>query len=145
MPSVALLSLSATAPVQRVVHELRQLGVNAHSLDLLAVNKGRAHLHCGAAKASEDNPILLVSTLATTRGLNLPELTHVFILGFPEGRKADGYLHIAGRVGRFGRGGKVITVVEEGEDMKKGKDGTQRMIMLFEAIGVVPTQFEHFE
>jgi hypothetical protein len=147
VPSVALLSLSATAPVQRVVHELRQFGVNAHSLDLLAADKGRAHLLCGAAGASKENPVLLVSTLATTRGLDLPELTHIFILGFPEGRKADGYLHMAGRVGRFGRGGKVITVVEEHE-LEKGrreKDEVKQMTMLFKAIGVVPTQFEHFD
>jgi superfamily II DNA/RNA helicase len=138
--------------VQRVVQELRQLGVNAHSLDLLAADQGRAHLHHGATNASEDNPVLLVSTLATTRGLDLPELTHVFILGFPEGRKADGYLHIAGRVGRFGRGGKVITIIEEREEKKKEdgtpawvKDEPKQMTMLFNAIGVVPTQFEHFD
>lgn len=151
VPSIALLSLSASAPVQRVVQELRQLGVNAHGLDLLAADKGRTHLLHGAANASAENPVLLVSTLATTRGLDLPELTHVFILGNPESRKAGEYLHIAGRVGRFGRGGKVITIVDEREEVETDgilawvKDEPKQMMKLLKAVDVVPTQFEHFD
>jgi superfamily II DNA/RNA helicase len=153
VPSVALLSLPASAPVQRVVYELRELGVNAHSLDLLEADKGRAHLLQGAMEASEEeNPVMLISTLATTRGLDLPELTHVFMLGLPQGRRADGYLHIAGRVGRFGRNGKVITVIDEREEERR-EDGTlawvrdepRRMKMLLQEVGIVPTQFEHFD
>jgi superfamily II DNA/RNA helicase len=152
VPSVALLSLPSSAPVLRIVHELRELGVNAHGLDLLVADKGRAHLLQGPSEASEENPVMLVSTLATTRGLDLPELTHVFMFGLPQGRRADGYLHIAGRVGRFGRRGKVITVVEEREEERRedgtvawARDDPKRMMMLLEEIGIVPTQFEHFD
>jgi superfamily II DNA/RNA helicase len=105
------------------VYELRELGVNAHSLDLLAADKGRTHLLQGTTEASVENPVMLVSTLATTRGLDLPELTHVFMLGVPQGRRADAYLHVAGRVGRFGREGKVITIMEEREEERR-EDGT---------------------
>lgn len=131
---------------------MRELGVNAHSLDLLTADKGRAHLLQGATAASEENPVLLVSTLATTRGLDLPELTHVFMLGLPAGRRADAYLHIAGRVGRFGRGGKVVTIVEAREEEQREdgtlawvKDEPKRMSMLLNEIGVTPTQLEHFD
>lgn len=152
VPSVALLSLPASAPVQRVVHELRELGVNAHSLDLLVADKGRTHLLHGTAAATEEDPLLLVSTFASTRGLDLPDLTHVFMLGLPQGRRADAYLHVAGRVGRFGKEGKVITVVEEREEERR-EDGTlawardepKRMTMMLREIGVVPTQFAHFD
>jgi superfamily II DNA/RNA helicase len=152
VPSVALLSLPSSAPIKRVVHELRGLGVNAYSLDLLVADKGRAHLLQGTSEASDDNPIMLVATLATTRGLDLPELTHVFMLGLPQGRRADGYLHIAGRVGRFGRKGKVITVVEDREEERR-EDGTvawmrddpKRMMILLAEIGIIPRQFEHFD
>lgn len=152
VPSVALLSLSASAPVQRVVHELRELGVNAHSLDLLAAEKGRSHLLHGTTAATEDNPVLLVSTVATTRGIDLPDLTHVFMIGLPQGRRADAYLHVAGRVGRFGRAGKVISVVEEREEERR-EDGTlsfvrdepKRMAIMLREIGVTPTQLEHFD
>jgi hypothetical protein len=143
VPSVGLLVLPSSAPLQRAVYELREMGVNAHGLDLLETDKGRSHLLSGGRGARE-NPTLLVSTLATTRGLDLPELSHVFVLGIPEGprvngRTVDGYLHIAGRVGRFGRGGKVITVVE------KGDDSSFKMGRILQTIDVTPVQFEHFD
>jgi primosomal protein N' len=115
VPNLALLVLPANGPVQRVVQELRTLGVDARELDLR-----RKEVPQGGA----ENPSLLVGTLATSRGLDLPELTHVFLVGMLEGRAVDGravdsYVHVAGRVGRFGRSGKVVSVVEE--------DGEERM------------------
>jgi Helicase conserved C-terminal domain len=143
VPRVALLVLPSSSPVQRAVYDLREMGVNAHSLDLLVGSKGRSHLLYGPG-TGEDNPTLLVSTLATTRGLDLPELTHVFILGIPDGpkvtgRTVDAYIHVAGRVGRFGRGGKVITVVEKDEDV------ATKMSKILKGIEVTAVQFEHFD
>lgn len=162
VPSVALLVLPASASVQRAVYELQEMGVNAHSLDLLKEEKGKRHL-LHSASVAQENPTLLVSTLATTRGIDLPELSHVFILGVPEGpkvtaRAVDAYLHIAGRVGRFGRGGRVITVVEkmsgaveeaeDGEDGAKDKSGVSeasKMLRILKTIEVTPVRFEHFD
>ena len=132
VPRVALLVLPASAPLQRAVYDLRMLGVNAHGLDLLADDRGRGHLLRGAGDRVEANPTLLVSILASTRGLDLPDLSHVFILGVPEGeRRVDEYLHIAGRVGRFGRGGKVIRVLRERHD-EDGKDGKKVVVVVDE-------------
>lgn len=152
VPSVALLSLHSAAPVQRIVHELRELGVNAQSLDLLLADRGRAHLLQGTTTGTEEGPVMLVSTVATTRGIDLPNLTHVFTIGIPhDGHRVNTYRHIAGRVGRFGRGGKVITVVKDKEEVE-GDDGSvlyvqdepKRMLMTLKEIGVQPTEFEHF-
>ena len=152
VPSVALLSLDSAAPVQRIVHELRELGVNAQGLDLLLADRGRAHLLQGTLTGTEEDPVMLVSTVATTRGIDLPNLTHVFTIGVPyDGHRVNTYKHIAGRVGRFGRGGKVITIVNDKEEVK-GEDGTvlyvrdepKRMMMTLKEIGVQPTEFEHF-
>ncbi|KAJ3036363.1 hypothetical protein HDV00_002779 [Rhizophlyctis rosea] len=52
---------------------------------------------------------LLLLTEHEARGLDLPDLTTVFILGPPSSHAT--YLHMAGRVGRFGRKGEVVTVV----------------------------------
>ncbi|KAK7064315.1 P-loop containing nucleoside triphosphate hydrolase protein [Favolaschia claudopus] len=93
VPTTALLVIPSSAPVQRAVFELRAIGVNAHGLDLL-------HDEQVEAGSSRSNPILLVCTWANTRGLDLLDLSHVFILGVPEGGKRA-YLHIAGRVGRL--------------------------------------------
>lgn len=88
------------------------------------------------------------------------------MLGVPEGDKVrgksiDAYLHVAGRVGRFGRGGKVVTVVQgtnrepavktsrsEGvtELMEPlAKDDVTRMRRILEEVWVKPTEFELFE
>ncbi|PFH54772.1 hypothetical protein AMATHDRAFT_306 [Amanita thiersii Skay4041] len=157
VPCIALLVIPASAPVQRAVHELREMGVNAHGLDLLSDEKGKRHLLNSRSSGVEENPTLLVSTLASTRGIDLPELTHVFILGIPEGprvsgRGVDAYLHIAGRVGRFGRKGKVISIVEnkgsaEGteEDGVAGVTEGDKMLRILRTIEVKAVRFEHFD
>jgi len=109
------------------------MGVNAHGLDLQDEKRGKAYL-LNKGDAVRANPTLLVATLATTRGLDLPDLTHVFVLGVPEGRAVDAYLHLAGRVGRFGRGGKAISVVE--------KRDAGRMLRILKTIDEKPVLFE---
>ncbi|KAI0320364.1 P-loop containing nucleoside triphosphate hydrolase protein [Amylostereum chailletii] len=88
---LALLVLPSTASVYRAVYELRLLGVNAHALELRAVDRGGGHLSQGPERVFDGNPTLLVSTLMTTRGLDLVGLSHVFILGVPEDRRVDAY------------------------------------------------------
>ncbi|KAK2461676.1 hypothetical protein APHAL10511_006139 [Amanita phalloides] len=151
VPSIALLVLPASAPVVRAVYELREMGVNAHTLDLLKDENGKKYL-LQSASAIQENPTLLVCTLATTRGIDLPELSHVFILGIPErpkvsARAVDAYLHIAGRVGRFGRDGRVISVVEgTGENGEDGVgDEASKMGRILKTIGVRPVRFEPFD
>ncbi|OBZ78793.1 DEAD-box ATP-dependent RNA helicase 47, mitochondrial [Grifola frondosa] len=150
VPSVALLVLPSSSPVHRAVYELQMMGINAHGLDVLREEQGRAYLMRRDFNAATSNPTLLVSTLASTRGLDLPVLSHVFIYGVFEDQPVDSYLHIAGRVGRFGRGGKVISVVERVRAFKtdKGKLASKNdMVTLqrvLKKIGVVATKFEHF-
>jgi len=101
VPKLGLVVIPSSGPVNRAVYELRRLGVNAQGLNV---------------ENRVDQATLLVGTTATTRGLDLDGLTHVFIVGIPEGpqvngRSVDAYVHLAGRVGRFGNVGRVITVV----------------------------------
>ena len=110
VPKLGLLVIPSSGPVNRTVYELRRLGVNAKGLNYENVL---------------DKATLLVGTTATTRGIDVDGLTHVFIIGIPEGlqvngKSVDAYIHLAGRVGRFGKTGRVITVVctdLEGEKM----------------------------
>ncbi|OZJ07001.1 hypothetical protein BZG36_00038 [Bifiguratus adelaidae] len=60
---------------------------------------------------STSHPQLLLATEFTSRGVDLPDISHVFILGIP--KSIASYLHMAGRTGRFGRQGTVITLVRE--------------------------------
>lgn len=107
----ALLVVPASAGVQRVVADLRSVGVDAEGLD---VRRGGAG----------ENPRLLVATAATMRGLDLPQLSHVFVAGLVDGRSVNGrvvdsYVHIAGRVGRFGGRGRVVSVVQDEDEAEK--------------------------
>lgn len=151
VPNIALLVVPATASVRRVIFELNQLGVNAHGLDLVDNEAGREHLLSKNSDVPDENPTLLVSTLATIRGIDFPALTHVFLLRLPEVRAGDVYVHVAGRVGRFGRQGKVITVVEgrREDEGKKGKvvvkDESKKMGMTLKKLGIQATKLEHFD
>lgn len=135
-----MLVIPSSAPVQRAVWELREMGVNAEMLDVAARERGGAYLLGNVMRA---NPRLLVATLASTRGLDLPALTHVFVLGLPEGphvngRSVDAYVHIAGRVGRFGRAGRVVTVVGSAAEGAK----VERILT---TLGSRSVRFEHFD
>ncbi|HSF20204.1 MAG TPA: DEAD/DEAH box helicase [Vicinamibacteria bacterium] len=51
----------------------------------------------------------LVATDVAARGIDIEELSHVFIYSTPESPEA--YIHRAGRTGRIGRGGVVVSLV----------------------------------
>ncbi|CCL98300.1 uncharacterized protein FIBRA_00294 [Fibroporia radiculosa] len=150
VPRLALLVLPASAPLRRVVTALCEFGVDARNLDIFQEEARSGYLSQETSRPPSDNPTLLVGTLASIRGLDLPELTHVFILGLPEDRPVDTYLHAAGRVGRFGRGGKVISVLSARHKSKtnKGKfgwkDEPQKIQRMFQMMGVKPIKLSHF-
>jgi len=151
VPQVALLVVPSSAPVQRILQVLQGLDVNARGLNLLTRSAGKSFLLRGrdSEPQVEERPSLLVSTLASTRGLDIPELSHVFILGMQAGR-VDAYLHVAGRTGRFGMPGKVISVVEGQRDrlMSDGipvKDEEKKMSVMFKEMGIEPIKVDYFD
>ena len=157
VPRTALLVTPATHPIHRLIKELKGYGVDARPLDMLSSVAGRDHILRDKGTETTANgggPILLVSTLANTRGLDLPDLSHVFVLGVPEGR-VDSYTHIAGRTGRFGKNGKIVTVVEKieeevddgkgGRRMRVVKDEEKKMKGILKEMKIIPRKVEHFD
>lgn len=145
VPCVALLVLPPSAPVQRAVDDLRDLGVNAHNFDLTSeASPGRVHLLRDFTTEATENPTLLVSAPASTRGIDLPELSHVLILGIPDVANADVFRHMAGRVDRFGRGGKVISFLKDREEefrdgvMKTTTNEPNLMRLIYGKLGIKP-------
>ena len=157
VPRTALLVTPATHPIRRLIEELKGYGVDARPLDMLSSSAGRDHILNGNGTeptVDDKGPVLLVSTLASTRGLDLPNLSHVFVMGAPDGR-VDSYTHIAGRTGRFGKTGKIVTVVEKFEeevDDEEGrkkrrvvKDEEKKMKGILREMMIIPRKIEHFD
>mmetsp|Transcript_46530 Transcript_46530/g.115405 ORF Transcript_46530/g.115405 Transcript_46530/m.115405 type:complete len:100 (+) Transcript_46530:3-302(+) len=62
---------------------------------------------------------VLVSTFGSSRGLDLPAVDLVVLFSLPD--SADAYLHVAGRTGRLGRDGRVLSILTEEERAAVGK------------------------
>ncbi|KAG0229429.1 hypothetical protein BGW42_001584 [Actinomortierella wolfii] len=60
---------------------------------------------------STEHARVFVANEMNARGLDLPNVSHVVIVGLPS--CPSSYLHMAGRTGRFGKTGKVITILRD--------------------------------
>ena len=61
----------------------------------------------------ENKHKLLVCTDIISRGIDIPTVSHVFQPNLPG--TCDSYIHRSGRTGRYGREGKVITIINDEE------------------------------
>ena len=88
-------------------HGLVAAGMHGHS------DKAARKAVLDAFRAG-DIDLLVVSDLAA-RGLDIAGVTHVFNLNMPE--KSRDYLHRAGRTGRMGQSGLVVSIATEKEEL----------------------------
>lgn len=157
VPKTALLVTPATHPIHRLTRELKGYGVDARPLDILSPSAGRNHILNGREPddiVDSEGPILLVSTLANTRGIDLSDLSHVFVMGVPEGR-VDSYTHIAGRTSRFGKTGTIVTVVEKleeevddgegGKETRVVKDEEKKIKGILKELKIIPSKVKYFD
>jgi superfamily II DNA/RNA helicase len=99
-----LLFIPSTSSVAAVVKRLQTFGAPAEPLTMSVLTN----------KSSSSSLRILVTTEAAGRGLDLPDVTHVFILGVPTTPAA--YLHMAGRTARMGRPGVAITLLLDNQN-----------------------------
>lgn len=94
---------------------LRQCELDAVSLaDILAAARATPNgLDPGAAITRDggNRPRLIVATASEVRGIDLPEVDLVLVMGVPP--TADHFIHLAGRTGRRGRPGRVVLLATE--------------------------------
>ncbi|PVV00854.1 hypothetical protein BB560_004748 [Smittium megazygosporum] len=81
---------------------------------------------------------IYIATESHGRGIDIPDVSHVFILGLPKSPRS--YLHMAGRTGRFGKPGKAITVVINRNSKSDGK-----MRGIFSLLGIKHTDLEYLD
>ncbi|KAG0303556.1 hypothetical protein BGZ98_006534 [Dissophora globulifera] len=74
---------------------------------------------------------------SNARGLDLPGLSHVYIVGLPS--SPSSYVHMAGRTGRMGQKGQVVTIIRDDAHLE------DRARTLFRMLNVDVKPFVHVE
>ncbi len=112
-PTSAIIFCNTKSDVHYVTAVLKGFGYNADELSAdLSQNKREDVL----ARLREGKISMLVATDVAARGIDIPELSHVFLYQPPEDRES--YIHRAGRTGRAGAAGTVISLVDIMEKME---------------------------
>ncbi|WFD37846.1 uncharacterized protein MJAP1_000793 [Malassezia japonica] len=99
--------------------------------------------------APHESPVLYLLQSSSARGLDVPGLTHVFLVGMPAVGDAVQYTHLAGRVARIGRDGrrapgKVVTLLRghKGQARDTISSNEEKMSSLYKRLGLVPGPFD---
>jgi ATP-dependent RNA helicase DeaD len=111
-PPSALIFCNTRARVNYVTAVLQRFGYDADELSSDLSQKAREKIMDRTRKGALR---FLVATDVASRGIDLPDLTHVIIYEPPEDHEL--YIHRAGRTGRAGGGGVAISLVDVMEQM----------------------------
>jgi ATP-dependent RNA helicase DeaD len=109
-PSSALVFCRTRLEVDSLVETLNAHGYRAEALHGGMQQRQRDTVMSRLRTAKAD---LLIATDVAARGLDVPQLSHVFNYDLPSA--PDAYVHRIGRTGRAGREGTAITLVEPRE------------------------------
>ncbi|MBM3320432.1 MAG: DEAD/DEAH box helicase [Candidatus Eisenbacteria bacterium] len=112
-PASALIFCNTRANVAYVSKVLQRFGYDADDLSADLVQKERDKV---LERARSGKLRFLVATDVAARGIDIVDLSHVFLYDFPEDHES--YIHRAGRTGRAGAGGAAISLVDVLEKME---------------------------
>ncbi len=126
-PTAAIIFCNTKAMVHYVSVVLQRFGYDADELSADLTQKKReqvlARLRAGQLR-------FLVATDVAARGIDIPEITHIFQYEPPEDPEA--YIHRAGRTGRAGASGEAISLVAGMEQTELRRIGTRFGIEMIE-------------
>lgn len=106
-PASAIIFCNTKAEVHYIAELLKSLGYSAGELSGDLNQKQREEV---LNKIRDGKIKYLVATDVAARGIDIPELSHVFMYQPPDDRES--YIHRAGRTGRAGAAGTVISLVD---------------------------------
>ena len=112
-PTSALIFCNTKAEVHYVTVVLQRFGYDADELSSDLPQGAREKIMTRVRKGTLR---FLVATDVAARGIDLPDLSHVFLYEPPENPEV--YIHRAGRTGRAGAGGVAISLVSDLEQME---------------------------
>ncbi|KAI8984418.1 P-loop containing nucleoside triphosphate hydrolase protein [Mycotypha africana] len=102
-----ILFIDSATSVEKLRDKLASYNVKALNI--------KDYAHQAQQQHDEKSNSLWIATEFSARGIDIPNVSHVFILGQPSSPAS--YLHMAGRTGRLGpegfRSGKVISLIRE--------------------------------
>jgi ATP-dependent RNA helicase DeaD len=111
-PPSALIFCNTRVRVDYVTAVLQRFGYDADALSSDLTQVAREEI---MARTRRGALRFLVATDVASRGIDLPDLTHVILYEPPD--EAELYIHRAGRTGRAGGGGVAISLVDVLEQM----------------------------
>lgn len=106
-PSSAIIFCNTKVNVHYVTELLKSFGYKAEEISADLPQKKREAV---LAKARKGDIRYLVATDVAARGIDIPQLSHVFLYEPPGDQEI--YIHRAGRTGRAGAAGTVISIVD---------------------------------
>ena len=112
-PASAIIFCNTKATVHVVTAVLQGFGFNA---DELSADLSQSRREDVLSRLRKGTIRFLVATDVAARGIDIPELSHVFLYEPPDDRES--YIHRAGRTGRAGAAGVVISLVDIMEKME---------------------------
>ena len=112
-PASAIIFCNTKATVHFVTAVLQGFGFNA---DELSADLSQSRREDVLSRLRKGTIRFLVAPDVAARGIDIPELSHVFLYEPPDDRES--YIHRAGRTGRAGAAGVVISLVDIMEKME---------------------------
>ncbi|BDQ36960.1 DEAD/DEAH box helicase [Pseudodesulfovibrio nedwellii] len=119
-PSSAIIFSNTKRNVEFTAALLSQFGFDAEGLTSDLTQNKRERL---MTQIKEGKLRFLVATDVAARGIDIPELSHVFMMEPPE--DPESYVHRAGRTGRAGATGTAITLVDVIQKMELERIATR--------------------
>lgn len=115
-PASAIIFCNTKSNVHYVTAVLQGFGYNA---DELSADLSQAKREQVLKKLRNGQVRFLVATDVAARGIDIPDLSHVVLYEPPEDHES--YIHRAGRTGRAGASGEVISLVDIMQKLELGR------------------------
>lgn len=126
-PASAIIFCNTRANVHYVTGVLQGFGYDA---DELSADLSQARREAVLDKIRRGVLRFLVATDVAARGIDIPQISHVFLYEPPEDHES--YIHRAGRTGRAGAAGTVISLVDVMQRMELDRIAAHYKIALME-------------
>lgn len=117
-PTRGIVYVKDAATARKISEPLRNIFWGKHSISVLLPDGSEPIKNLHAFRDNKTS--LLIATSSSSRGLDLPSVTHVYSTFVPSEEDGDEYVHMAGRLGRIGADlpGIMTTIVVKGEQVE---------------------------